>query len=368
MTDERSSSRVELSALQMVQGPRALRMFATLLVALLLVAFLSLFFVPWQQNVPGAGKVVAFDPFDRIQTVAAPVDGRVKQAWVIEGSRVKQGDPLLEIVDNDPSILRRLEEQRGALQSQLDAAREKVRLFRSQVEALQASQRLAMEAARNQVAVARAAVRSERHGFDAAKAVAEQARLNFERHRDLVGDGLVSDLEFEVTDRTYKETRARVEQSRQALSAAVHDEESKVAELGQVETENQARIESAKTSEQSAQVEAAALEERLTALAVRIAQQNTPAPDGAPGWNGVPPLRQSGRRAREGGRPGAPAHPGHRESRGRAVAGRQPHPPGLPGAPGETPVRGVACRPVLGLALRGGGHLRRTRRTGRSER
>jgi multidrug resistance efflux pump len=275
MTGVTLSDRVELSALQMVQSPRALRVFAALLVALLLVTLVSLGIVPWQQNVRGAGRVVAFDPFDRIQTIAAPVDGRVKQAWVIEGSRVKRGDPLLEIVDNDPSILRRLEEQRAALQSQLDAATEKVTLFRSQVEALRASQRLATEAARSQIAVARAAVQSERHGFDAARAVEEQVRLNFERHRGLVEDGLVSELDFEVAERTYKEARARVEQSRQALAAAIHDEEAKVAQLGQIETENQARIESARTGEQSAQVEAAALKERLTALEVRIAQQNT---------------------------------------------------------------------------------------------
>ena len=72
-------------------------------------------------------------------------------------------------------------------------------------------------------------MQSARHGFEAARAVEEQARLNFERHRDLSREGLVSDLEFEVTERTHKEARARVEQSRQALSAAVYDEEAKVA-------------------------------------------------------------------------------------------------------------------------------------------
>lgn len=275
MTTKRTSNHTEISALQMVQGPSALRVLTVVLVALFIATLVSLGVVPWQQNVRGTGRVVAFDPFDRIQTIAAPVDGRVQQAWVIEGSRVKKGDALLEIVDNDPSILMRLEEQRRALESQLSAAGEKVRLFQSQVEALQASQRLAMEAARNQVEVARAAVQSERYGFEASRAVEEQARLNYERHRELVEDGLVSDLAFEVTERTWKEARARVEQSRQALAAAEHDEEAKVAELGQIETENQARIESARAGEQSAEVESSALEERLTGLEVRIAQQNT---------------------------------------------------------------------------------------------
>ncbi|MEM7413074.1 MAG: HlyD family efflux transporter periplasmic adaptor subunit [Myxococcota bacterium] len=275
MTKETTRQRAEISALQMVQSPRALRMFTVLLLVLLVISLFGLGLVPWQQNVPGVGRVVAFDPFERIQTVAAPVDGRVQQAWVIEGSRVEQGDPLLEIVDNDPSILRRLEEQRLALESQVGAAREKVRLFQSQVEALKSAQDLATDAARSQVQVARAAVQSARHGFSAARAVEDQTRLNFERHRELVQDGLVSDLEFEMTERAFKEARARVQQGRQALAAAEYEEEAAVAELGRIETENQARIETSRTSEQSSELETAALKERLTALDVRIAQQNT---------------------------------------------------------------------------------------------
>jgi len=263
------------SALQLVQSPRALRTFVRVLMALVVVAALALFVVPWQQNVTGVGGVVAFDPFDRIQTIAAPVSGRVERAWVIEGSRVEKGDRLLEIVDNDPSILRRLEEQRAALRAQLQAAREKVRVFRLQVEALREAQGLAVEAASRQVEVARAEVRSAQHGFEAARAVEEQARANFERHRELVEEGLVSDLEFEVTERVYKEAKARVEQAREALEAARQDEQARLADLGRARSENQARIESARSREQSARAETSSLEERLSELEVRISRQNT---------------------------------------------------------------------------------------------
>ena len=58
-------------------------------------------------DAPRAGGIegnAAFTPFDRNQMIAAPVDGRVKQTWVVEGSRVEAGDPLIEIVDNGPGI------------------------------------------------------------------------------------------------------------------------------------------------------------------------------------------------------------------------------------------------------------------------
>jgi multidrug resistance efflux pump len=264
-----------ISAVHLTQSPPALRVFTRLLGGAVVAVVVALFVVPWQQNVPGFGRVVAFDRFDRMQTIAAPVDGRIRQAWVIEGARVEEGDPVLEIVDNDPSILQRLEDQRRALVAQFEAAREKLSVYDAQIEALRSARDLAVSAARSGVRVATAAVQSARHGFEAAEAATEQARLNFERHRELVAEGLASQLEFEVTQREAKQAQARLEQARQALDAAIHDQEASTARLGGARTEADARIEAARASRQSAEVEVSALQERLTALEGRIAQQNT---------------------------------------------------------------------------------------------
>ena len=99
------------SSLALVQGPDALRTFTRILYFTLAATVLALFLVPWQQNVSAAGHVSALDPFDRIQTIAAPVSGRVLRAWVAEGTRVEEGDRLLEIIDLDPEMVPRLEQQ-----------------------------------------------------------------------------------------------------------------------------------------------------------------------------------------------------------------------------------------------------------------
>jgi multidrug resistance efflux pump len=253
----------------------ALRTLVHLLILLLLLVVLALIVVPWQQNVPASGRVSALDPFDRTQTIAAPVSGRVRQAWVVEGSRVEPGDRLLEIVDNDPSILIQLERQRGSLDAQLEAAQERVRVYRTQVEALESARDLAVEAAQSLTQVAAASVRSARHGVDAAGAAADQARLNFERQSQLSSEGLASDLEFEVAERVYKQAEAELEQKRQALKAALNEQKARMADLGRVKTEAQARIESARAEQQSAQSEVASEQEQLSELDVRIARQNT---------------------------------------------------------------------------------------------
>ncbi len=274
MTHEENLSRTA-SSLMLVESTSALRHLAQLLVLLLLLVLLGLIATPWQQNVTGAGRVVAFEPYDRIQSIAAPVDGRIRQTWVVEGSRVKAGDPIIEIVDNDPAILERLQAQRDAMGVQLEAARAKAVIYDDQIEVLGHAREMATTAAENQVEVAEASVESARHGLDAAKAAAQQVELNFVRQRELLAEGLASELEYEMAQRTHLEARARVEQAREAWNAARNDQEAREAELGQVDTEARAGIETAKALRQSVSVEIAALDEEVAGLDMRIARQNT---------------------------------------------------------------------------------------------
>lgn len=51
---------------------------------------LALLLLPWIQTVPGKGRVVAFSPTEREQRIIAPIDGRVKQWFIMEGTQVKK--------------------------------------------------------------------------------------------------------------------------------------------------------------------------------------------------------------------------------------------------------------------------------------
>ena len=75
--------------------------------------------MPWQQTASGYGRVIAFSPGQRLQNVTANVEGRVRRWVVREGSRVAEGDLLAEISDNDPDILRRLQDERKATNQRL---------------------------------------------------------------------------------------------------------------------------------------------------------------------------------------------------------------------------------------------------------
>lgn len=78
---------------------------------------------PWQQTATGYGRVVAFSPDERIQTLDAPLSGRIHRWFVQEGDSVEKGDPIVEIRDIDPGIMDRLQREQDAVQKRLNAAK-----------------------------------------------------------------------------------------------------------------------------------------------------------------------------------------------------------------------------------------------------
>lgn len=103
--------------------PGLVRAVAGLIVLLLLLAGALAWFVPWVQTAAGSGQVVALDPSDRVQSINALVEGRIKRWFVEDGSVVEAGAPIVEIADLDPRFLERLGAERNALSHRLEAAR-----------------------------------------------------------------------------------------------------------------------------------------------------------------------------------------------------------------------------------------------------
>jgi biotin carboxyl carrier protein len=109
-----------------VRSPRAMGwMFRLVAIIFLLTPFLLLL-VPWQQSVTGRGRVIAYDPTERPQTVTARVGGQIVKWHVKEGDRVEEGADLVDIEDNDPELSFRLSEQRKILQERYRESKEEL--------------------------------------------------------------------------------------------------------------------------------------------------------------------------------------------------------------------------------------------------
>ena len=77
MTSGSLAGKPALPALKLVQSSLAARRLANALVALLVLAIGAMAFLPWQQSARGTGKVVAYVPQERQQTVSSPAKGVV---------------------------------------------------------------------------------------------------------------------------------------------------------------------------------------------------------------------------------------------------------------------------------------------------
>ncbi len=102
--------------LKSIDLPEFLKNLPRISLIFLAIIILILIITPWRQTSKGFGYVIAIDPNNRAQTINAPVSGRINKWYVSDGSKVKTGDKLVEIVDNDPLILERLKSERDAKQ------------------------------------------------------------------------------------------------------------------------------------------------------------------------------------------------------------------------------------------------------------
>lgn len=135
-----AEDRAYFTTLNGIRTPRVLRSMAILLAIGIVIGVLFLLFVPWVQTIHGVGRVSALVPRDRVQNVTALVPGRIAEWYVAEGVRVRKGDPVVRIIDNDPQFVDRLKAERDQLDAearsieiQIEVAQRDVRRLRTLV-------------------------------------------------------------------------------------------------------------------------------------------------------------------------------------------------------------------------------------------
>jgi adhesin transport system membrane fusion protein len=238
--------RAGFSAFDLTHSPESIRRMSRLLLGGFVVLMFGLLVLPWQQFVPGAGRVVAFDPLERSVTVEAPLSGRVQRAHVVEGKPVKQGDVLFELMDNDPELLSNLLSQRAAADSRRQAAEARVAALTAQLAELERALPMAIEAAKTRL--------------DAARFAAITASQQFERVRSLFTNkrGLASQRDYELA--LLERDRTTAEQARAE------------AELGRAEADLRASLNSSTALRDSAKADLASAQQSLVSLDIQVSQ------------------------------------------------------------------------------------------------
>lgn len=203
-------------------NPIAVRIARSLvLLFLCLLFFLAL--TPWQQNVQGIGRVVAYLPGERQQMIGAPVEGRVARWHVKEGSRVKKGEIIAELLDNDPLLLHRLDNERQVLIERQKAVDSRVETFREQLRMVELSRPQALAAAEARLDMGRQRQKAAAQALDAAIAGAHTASLNLTRQQQLQQKGLASRRTLELAELDMAQRSAENKRAQASLTAAISE-------------------------------------------------------------------------------------------------------------------------------------------------
>lgn len=264
-----------LPAMELVGSAHSARTLAILLSILMLVFSAALIFTPWQQSVSGAGKVSALTPVERTQYLAAPVEGRVLKWHVTEGSKVKGGQLVVELTDNDPQILERIRAERAAVEERRLNAEGRVRAHEDRLGRLDESRINAVSAAQNRVQMANDRITQAVQGLTAAEARLEAARFNLHRQRDLVKIGTTSQRNVELAQMDHATAEAEVARAKAALNAARNERAALDDDLKKVMADAAAAIEGERATLNAARAEIANVKAELQRIDTRLARQQT---------------------------------------------------------------------------------------------
>lgn len=221
-----------------------------------LALVVALAFLPWQQSVTGEGRVIAMTPIERQQTVSSTVDGRVVRWHVVEGTRVRAGDLIVEVADNDPNVVERL---RG----ELNAAREREQSLDDRIREIRSSRENALAAADARITMAAERVAAAERALDQAEATLLLARQNLDRQKALLNKGLTPVRSVEIAQADYDRAVAEVARAENGLRAARADQAAIERDRMRVENDYDAQLKDAIATRAAATAAVRPIETRL---------------------------------------------------------------------------------------------------------
>jgi membrane fusion protein, adhesin transport system len=263
------------NTLKTIETAPAAKRIARGLFKLFLFLILFLGFTPWQQNVRGVGRVVAYTPAERQQYISAQVEGRISRWLVREGSQVKQGDILAEILDNDPQLLQRLENEQKAALAKQEAIDNRVNTFREQLRMAERARPQAISAAQSRVEMANERRKAADQALQAAKAAKQTATLNLSRQQHLRGKGLASQRTLELSQLEMAQRSAEVERAQAALVAAKSEVDALTSDWQKITADAAASVEKSRAELNKAIEDQNSVRADILKLQTRLARQQT---------------------------------------------------------------------------------------------
>lgn len=272
---EKTEQQWQQDALKALEAPALARHLAWWMLLALLASSVLLVMVPWQQNVYGTGQVIAFSPLERRQEIEAPIKGRIKAWYVQESSRVKKGELIAEIQDNDPEYFERLQRQRETLINQLNFNQSKVMAYDLRLQDYATVLGATVASAQAKVEAAGAKLDLAQRELEGAQAEQITAQQNLTRERALRERGLTSERNFELASLSVQKSQAEVNKAKAKIAEARSELRQAQAEKTKARAEAQAKQNSADANLQEARASVEKSRAELLKIETALARQTT---------------------------------------------------------------------------------------------
>jgi multidrug resistance efflux pump len=224
------------------------------ILGLLLLVFL---FLPWTQNVSGAGSVTTLKPNQRPQTVQSAIAGRIEKWYVNEGDYVKKGDTILfisEIKEDylDPNLVENTGRQVDAKVSSASSYASKVKALENQIGAIDNERGLKFKQAQNKLIQAKLKVQSDSIDLEAVKTQLKIAKTQYNRSINLNKEGLKPLTDVEEKRVKLQDTEAKIITQENKYIAAQNEVLNAKMELNRILAEYSEKVAKAQSDKQTA--------------------------------------------------------------------------------------------------------------------
>lgn len=263
-----------MTALKLVQSSRTASRLANMLLVLLFLSVMAMLFVPWQQSAKGTGRVVAFVPQERQQTVTSPVKGIavLLREGLVEGAWVERGEFLVEIEPNAANLVEQLRGTLADVDAKLTTANTKVDVYGQNVVDFEAAKVAAVAAADELIEAAKAKWNAKQRLVPGYEAKELQARLNYERQKSLYEKGVQSAKEVEKLLKDWDVAQAELAAVKLEVSAAEEEWSAKKNERIQKEREAQTKVDYARAMQQDALGQAATAQKEKREIEIKLSE------------------------------------------------------------------------------------------------
>lgn len=224
------------------------------IIAVVSVFGLVALFLPWTQNISGAGAVTTLKPNQRPQTIQSVISGRIEKWYVQEGDFVKKGDTIMfisEIKEDylDPNLVQNTKNQVNAKKLALESYGSKVDALSTQIQSIENEQKLKIEQALNKIKQSTLKIKSDSIDLVAVKTQLKIANTQFNRATQLNKEGLKPMTDVEEKRLKLQEVEAKIITQENKLLTSKNEFINAKVEINRINAEYSEKVSKARSDQ-----------------------------------------------------------------------------------------------------------------------